>query len=67
MLVSQAVLDEAGIIPENNIQDEVPSEPAEKPAPGAEAGPGDEKRLDVFEDFLKKLGPDKGDEEKPKS
>jgi bifunctional DNase/RNase len=67
MLVSKAVLDEAGIIPEKNIQDEVPSEPAEKPAPGAEAGPGDEKRLDVFEDFLKKLGPDKGDEEKPKS
>lgn len=66
MLVSQAVMDEAGIVPERNIQEETPSEPAEKPAPDAEAGPEDEKRLDVFEDFLKKLGPDKGDEEKPK-
>lgn len=66
MLVSQAVMDEAGIVPERNIQEETPSEPAEKPGPDAEAGPEDEKRLDVFEDFLKKLGPDKGDEEKPK-
>jgi bifunctional DNase/RNase len=65
ILVSQAVIDEAGIVPENNIQEETPSEPMEKL--GAEAGPEDEKRLDVFEDFLKKLGKDKGDEEKPKS
>jgi len=67
ILVNQAVLDEAGIIPEKNIQDGTPSEPAEKPAEGAEPQPGDEKRLDVFEDFLKKLGNDKGDEEKPKN
>jgi uncharacterized protein len=66
ILVSQAVMDEAGIVPENNIQGENPSEPVEKPATGADAGPEDEKRLDVFEDFLKKLGTDKGDEEKPK-
>ena len=68
MMVNEAVLDEAGIAPERNIQEETPSEPDEKPAPGAEPGPEDEKRLDVFEDFLKKLGPDKdkGDEEKPK-
>jgi bifunctional DNase/RNase len=65
VLVSQAVMDEAGIVPENNIQEETPSEPVEKA--GAKAEPEDEKRLDVFEDFLKKLGTDKGDEEKPKS
>jgi hypothetical protein len=65
MLVSQAVMDEAGIVPENNIQEETPSEPAEKT--GAEVEKEDEKRLDVFEDFLKKLGSNKGDEEKPKS
>ncbi|MBE3119506.1 MAG: bifunctional nuclease family protein, partial [Candidatus Atribacteria bacterium] len=65
VMVSQAVMDEAGIVPEKNIQEEAPSEPVEKP--GAEAEPEDEKRLDVFEDFLKKLGTDKGDEEKPKS
>jgi bifunctional DNase/RNase len=54
-------------VPENNIQEETPSEPVEKPAPGAETEPEDEKRLDVFEDFLKKLGTNKGGEEKPKS
>jgi bifunctional DNase/RNase len=67
VLVSQAVMDEAGIVPENSIQEETPSEQVEKPAPGAKVEPEDEKRLDVFEDFLKKLGTDKGGEEKPKS
>jgi bifunctional DNase/RNase len=67
VLVSQTVMDEAGIVPEENIQEETPSEPAEKLAPGSDTEPEDEKRLDVFEDFLKKLGTDKGDEEKPKS
>jgi bifunctional DNase/RNase len=62
VLVSQAIMDEAGIIPEKNLQDENPSEPVEKPGPESE--PEDEKRLDVFEDFMKKLGADKGDEEK---
>ena len=65
VLVSQSVMDEAGIVPENNIQDETPSDTLGKP--GADAEPEDEQRLDVFEDFLKKLGTDKGDEEKPKS
>jgi len=67
VLVSQAVMDEAGIVPEKNIQEETPSEPDEKLAPGTEAEAENEKRLDVFEDFLKKLGTDKGSEEKPKS
>ena len=67
VMVSQAVMDEAGIVPEKNLQEEASSEPAEKLSPGVEAGPEDEKRLDVFEDFLKKLGTDKGGEEKPTS
>jgi hypothetical protein len=67
VLVSLAVMDEAGIVPEKNIQEETSSETVEKPGPVAEAAPEDEKRLDVFEDFLKKLGTDKGNEEKPKS
>jgi bifunctional DNase/RNase len=67
ILVNQAVMDEAGIIPEKNLQEEATSEPAERLAPGMEPEPEDEKRLDVFEDFLKKLGTDKGDEEKPNS
>ena len=67
ILVNQAVMDEAGIVPEKNLQEENPSEPAEKLTSGAEAAPEDEKRLDVFEDFLKKLGTDKSDEEKPNS
>jgi len=66
VLVSQAVMDEAGIVPEKNIQEETPSDLDEKPTAGAKAEPEDEKRLDVFEDFLKKLGTDKGDQEKPK-
>ena len=66
ILVSQAVMDEAGIVPEKNMQDELPSDVEEKLAPGVEAEPGDEKRLDVFEDFLKKLGGDKDDQGKPK-
>ena len=65
VLVSQVVLDEAGIIPEKDLQAETSSEPVVRP--GTEAEPEDEKRLDVFEDFLNKLGTDKGDEEKPKS
>jgi hypothetical protein len=62
-------MDEAGILPERDIQEE-PSDEAESPAP-IETGqipgpaPADEKRLDVFEDFLKKLGGE-SDEEKPK-
>jgi len=67
VLVNQAVMDEAGIIPEKNLQAETTSEVEEKLGADAKAEPEDEKRLDVFEDFLKKLGTDKGDQEKPKS
>ena len=64
VLVSQGIMDEAGIVPEKNLRGEASSEPDDNP--GAEAAPEDEKRLDVFEDFLKKLGGETG-EEKPKS
>jgi bifunctional DNase/RNase len=70
ILVHQAVMDAAGIIPERDIQSDPSSppagpEPPSPPAPGAPAG--EEGRLDVFEDFLKKLNDDKGEENKPKS
>jgi uncharacterized protein len=66
ILVDRDVMDEAGIVPENNMQEEPSSELDGNPAPieDSEPEPEDEKRLDVFEDFLKKLGTDKSDEEK---
>jgi bifunctional DNase/RNase len=67
ILVDQAVMDAAGILPEKNIQEEIPSETPAQPEAAEEAQPGDEKRLDVFEDFLKKLKPDQDQEEKPAS
>jgi uncharacterized protein len=69
MLVSQEVMDAAGIVPESNMQEELPSGLPSGLADkaGGKAEPADEKRLDVFEDFLKKLGSKKDDEEKPKS
>ncbi len=76
ILVSQEVMDVAGIVPERDLraeggeigEPEEPIEPsAEPPAPSAAA---DEGRLDVFEDFLKKLGKDDAEDEdknKPKN
>jgi bifunctional DNase/RNase len=66
ILVSQVVMDEAGIVPEKNLQEDIPPEALEQLAAGVQPEPGEEKRLDVFEDFLKKLGNDESDEEKPK-
>ena len=65
ILVSQDVMDAAGIVPERDLQAEGPAAPAEQPPPAPSAR--DEGRLDVFEDFLKKLKDNPGDEEKPKS
>lgn len=70
VLVSQDVMDEAGIVPERDMQSDTPppkrvddTRPVE-PHPDIE----NEKNLDVFENFLKKLKDDSGDEEdKPKS
>jgi bifunctional DNase/RNase len=66
VLVSQIVMDEAGIVPEKNIQDESPSDSLIKNTAGTDSDPEDEKRLDVFEDFLKKLGSENDNEVKPK-
>jgi bifunctional DNase/RNase len=67
MLVSQDVMDAAGIVPERDMQVDSPVTPAEaaglQPHPSADSEEG----LDVFEDFLKKLKdePDDDQEEKP--
>ena len=66
MLVSQAVMDEAGIVPERDMQAEGP----DSSTGDAQAQPSrdGEEGLDVFEDFLKKLkdnpedNPDEQDE-----
>jgi hypothetical protein len=64
ILVSQSVLDAAGIVPEKNLQEEPPAETPTPTATGPAESAADEGRLDVFEDFLKKLGGE-SDEGKP--
>ena len=60
ILVHHTVMDEAGIIPEQDVSEETdPLENAE-PAPLSEEGT---ERLSVFEDFLEKLEFDKSDDE----
>ncbi len=71
ILVSQDVMDNAGVVPERDIQNEAPSAAAassgeKKPLVPPPSTEGDQ-NLDIFEDFLKKLKDDPGDEEKPKS
>jgi len=61
ILVSQAVMDEAGIVPEHDLQEDQQVAADESPA---DLPAKNEKDLDVFEDFLKKLKDDPGDEEK---
>lgn len=67
ILVARSVMDSAGIIPEEDLQEEPsPEEPAETPAGASEEG---EDRLSVFQDFLEKLdldNEDEGDEAKDK-
>ncbi len=66
ILVSQEVMDVAGVAPEHDIQDEPPaSAPAEEYKPAPPPSTEGDQNLDVFEDFLKKLKDDPGDEEKP--
>ena len=68
ILVSQDVMDAAGIVPERDIQAEGPVAPADDTKPLSRSPKDNEESLDVFEDFLKKLKDDPGDEEeKPKS
>jgi uncharacterized protein len=67
ILVSQDVMDEAGIVPERDLQSEGPVTHPEDTKPLTQAPEESEAGLDVFEDFLKKLKDDPGDEEeKPK-
>jgi uncharacterized protein len=67
ILVSQDVMDAAGIVPERDLQSGGPEMPAADSLPLPPARKGDEEDLEVFEDFLKKLKDDPDDEEeKPK-
>jgi bifunctional DNase/RNase len=68
MLVSQDVMDAAGIVPERDLQAESPDTPADSTKPQPPAPADSDESLDVFEDFLKKLKDEPGDEEdKPKA
>jgi uncharacterized protein len=67
ILVSQGVMDAAGVVPERDLQGEPPAASAGENKPLAPPSTEGDQNLDVFEDFLKKLKDDPGDEEKPKS
>jgi len=58
ILVSRAVMDSAGIIPEQDIQEEATSQTPEQPE-----GEDSARRLSIFEDFLEKLDMNEGDED----
>jgi bifunctional DNase/RNase len=66
MLVSQDVMDAAGIVPERDLQEQGPVMPAGPAAPQPDSAK-DSEELDVFEDFLKNLKDDPEDDqgEKP--
>jgi len=57
ILVARAVMDSAGIIPEEGLQDQPADEPGslEKPVDAEPAGESSEDRLSVFQDFLEGL------------
>ena len=59
ILVARTVMDSAGIIPEQDLQDEEPPMQLE----AEEISPEAEERLSIFEDFLDKLDKDEDDEE----
>jgi len=66
ILVNQEVMDEAGIVPEKDMQEEGPAD-TKVPPPvqqSRESPQADDERLDVFEDFLKKLGGDQKEDKK---
>lgn len=62
ILVHHNVMDEAGIIPEQDIPDEEVAETAETSEPVPPLSPEGTERLSVFEDFLEKLQFDKPDD-----
>ncbi len=65
ILVSQEVMDAAGIIPERDMQSDrqIPEQDGKSQSPGKSGGK--DQNLDVFENFLKKLKDEPGDEGKP--
>jgi bifunctional DNase/RNase len=70
ILVSQSVMDSAGIIPEEDLQEggtELPAvergERGERPAKAETEVDSSEERLSIFEDFLENLDIDDGDED----
>ena len=60
ILVHHTVMEEAGIVPEQDVSEEPAEIEKEEPAPLSEEGT---ERLSVFEDFLDKLEFDKSDDE----
>lgn len=65
ILVSHEVMDVAGIIPERDMQsDRQTPEQDGKPLPTGKSS-GKDQNLEVYEDFLKKIKDEPGDEEKP--
>lgn len=68
ILVSQDVMDAAGVAPERDLQNEPEGAASEDEPKYQPPSPSEgDQNLDVFENFLKKLKDDPGDEEKPKS
>jgi uncharacterized protein len=65
ILVSREVMDAASIVPEADLQAEPPGSVDE--AMQAPPPPDDQKRLDIFDEFLKKMDKDKGNEESQKN
>jgi bifunctional DNase/RNase len=63
ILVSAAIMATAGILPERDLQSESEEPPASTPPEGVEGASPE--RLEVFENFLKKLDKDKGDKAPP--
>ena len=62
ILVHYSVMDEAGIVPEQDVSEESAIPEKAEPTPLSEEST---ERLSVFEDFLEKLEFDKDDEDKP--
>jgi bifunctional DNase/RNase len=55
ILVSRQVMETAGIVPEQDLQQESPSTPRAKEEPTSAEAESGEERLSVFQDFLEKL------------
>lgn len=63
ILVSQEVMDAAGIVPERDMQSEELDKPADDAKLASKPAASGDEDLEVFEDFLKKLKDEPGDEE----